>query len=131
MVEQLAEGGFLLTYEITRPTACYIWGLDARAWGFNDEREYGLWMSRARWQAALVAAGLVMVAEHWCARRVSGSFVCSSQKDLGSRTIPRLKPACLQAHGTAAQYVSTRLASVVPTSFACQDISALYHTVFR
>jgi hypothetical protein len=66
---QLAEGGFLLAYEFTSPTACYVWGLDARTWGFADERDFGLWMSRGRWQAALAAAGLVMVAEHWCAHR--------------------------------------------------------------
>lgn len=67
IVDQLADGGFLLAYEITRPFACFAWGLDKRSWEFTDEREFGLWMSRDRWHAQLAAAGLVLVTEHMCA----------------------------------------------------------------
>ena len=67
-MEQIAEGGFLLLSEATRPWTCMLWGLDARSWQFTDEREYGLWISRARWHRLLAAAGLVMVACNKCVR---------------------------------------------------------------
>lgn len=67
VVEQIADGGFLLLCEAARPWTCLLWGLDARSWAFTDERDYGLWNSCARWHALLAAAGLDMVACNKCA----------------------------------------------------------------
>ncbi len=63
----LAPGGFLLMLEMCGVSPANVWGLDARTWAFTDEREYGLWMGKARWHALLDAAGFARVAEHWCA----------------------------------------------------------------
>lgn len=63
----MAEGGFLLLYEMTCSVPMFLWGLDARTWTFTDEREYSLWMARPRWHQILKEAGLEMVCEHWCA----------------------------------------------------------------
>lgn len=65
--EVMAEGGFLLLYEMTCSVPMLIWGLDERTWTFTDQREYGLWMAKPRWQAILKEAGLEPVCEHWCA----------------------------------------------------------------
>jgi hypothetical protein len=48
-------------------TPTNMWGLDARCWNFTDEREYGLWISKARWHTLLAQAGFTRVTEHWCA----------------------------------------------------------------
>ena len=62
----LAPGGFLLMLEMMSPLAACIWGLDERTWRFTDEREFGLWLAKPRWQRLLREAGLLRVREHWC-----------------------------------------------------------------
>ena len=63
--DALAPGGFLLLYEATDPMPAHLFGLDARTWNFNDEREFGLWIAKPRWRVLLAHAGLTMVSEHW------------------------------------------------------------------
>ena len=63
--DALAPGGFLLLLELSSALPAAIWGLDARTWAFTDERDYGLWMTKARWRSLLARAGLTSVAEHW------------------------------------------------------------------
>ena len=66
LADALAPGGFLLLAEATGPLACLLWGLDARCWRATDERDWGLWVSIARWRRLLAAAGLRIIVEHRC-----------------------------------------------------------------
>ena len=38
-----------------------LWGLDAQCWNFEDEREFGLWVGRERWECLLREVGFTEV----------------------------------------------------------------------
>jgi fatty acid synthase len=95
VVGALAEGGFLLLYEMTCSVPTLLWGLDARTWTFSDEREYGLWMAKPRWRRILQEAGLTLICEHWFAfTRTVKAFAANDKRFviLGSSCT---SPSCL------------------------------------
>ena len=57
----LAPGGFLCIYEFTSVLPAMVWGLSTQCWGFDDERDYSLWITIKRWDKLLDAAGFVKV----------------------------------------------------------------------
>lgn len=61
----LADGGFLMLYETTAAYTTCLWGLDERTWNFTDEREYGLWIAKPRWDRLWADAGFQQVIAHW------------------------------------------------------------------
>ena len=48
-----------------------LWGLDAQCWNFEDEREFGLWVGRERWECLLREVGFTEVSS--CGARSSCS----------------------------------------------------------
>lgn len=59
--DALEDGGFLLFFEMTTVLPTLLWGLDAQCWNFEDEREFGLWVKRERWEQLLVEVGFTQV----------------------------------------------------------------------
>ena len=57
----LEDGGFLLFFEMTTVLPTLLWGLDAQCWNFEDEREFGLWVKRERWEQLLAEVGFTQV----------------------------------------------------------------------
>lgn len=57
----LKDGSFLVFYEVTSPVALALWGMDARLWSFEDEREYGLWISQESWLKKLKEKGFEVI----------------------------------------------------------------------
>lgn len=57
----LHDGGFLLFFEMTTVLPTLLWGLDAQCWNFEDEREFGLWVNRERWERLLEEVGFAKV----------------------------------------------------------------------
>ncbi len=53
----LQEGAFILFYEYHTPVCLALWGMDEGTWGFEDEREYGLWITQESWLNKLKKAG--------------------------------------------------------------------------
>ena len=60
----LHDNGFLLFFEMTTVLPTLLWGLDAQCWNFEDEREFGLWVDRARWERLLEEVGFSKVSQH-------------------------------------------------------------------
>lgn len=60
----LHDNGFLLFFEMTTVLPTLLWGLDAQCWNFEDEREFGLWVDRARWERLLEEVGFAKVSQH-------------------------------------------------------------------
>ncbi|KAK9904717.1 hypothetical protein WJX75_001194 [Coccomyxa subellipsoidea] len=60
----LHDGGFLLFFEMTTVLPTLLWGLDAQCWNFEDEREFGLWVNRERWERLLEEVGFAKVSVH-------------------------------------------------------------------
>ncbi|CAL8464659.1 g4194 [Coccomyxa elongata] len=60
----LHDNGFLLFFEMTTVLPTLLWGLDAQCWNFEDEREFGLWVDRARWERLLEEVGFAKVSIH-------------------------------------------------------------------
>ncbi len=46
----MKPGAFMLLFEMTSSWALPLFGLDKSAWNFNDEREFGLWLSHDSWK---------------------------------------------------------------------------------
>jgi len=61
----LTDGGFVMLYETTAAYTTCLWGLDERTWNFTDEREYGLWIAKPRWDRLWADAGFEQVIAHW------------------------------------------------------------------
>ncbi len=59
--DALHDGGFLLFFEMTTVLPTLLWGLDAQCWNFEDEREFGLWVNRERWERLLEEVGFSKV----------------------------------------------------------------------
>ena len=57
----LHDGGFLMFFEMTTVLPTLLWGLDAQCWNFEDEREFGLWVNRERWERLLEEVGFSKV----------------------------------------------------------------------
>jgi hypothetical protein len=57
----LEDYGFLLFFEMTTVLPTLLWGLDAQCWNFEDEREFGLWVNRERWERLLDEVGFTQV----------------------------------------------------------------------
>ena len=57
----LEDNGFLLFFEMTTCLPTLLWGLDAQCWNFEDEREFGLWVSREHWERLLREVGFTEV----------------------------------------------------------------------
>lgn len=54
-----------MLYETTAAYTTCLWGLDERTWNFTDEREYGLWIAKPRWDRLWADAGFQQVIAHW------------------------------------------------------------------
>ena len=54
-----------MLYETTAAFTTCLWGLDERTWNFTDEREFGLWIAKPRWDRLWADAGFVQVIAHW------------------------------------------------------------------
>ena len=59
--DALEDNGFLLFFEMTTVLPTLLWGLDAQCWSFEDEREFGLWVGRERWEGLLREVGFTEV----------------------------------------------------------------------
>lgn len=59
--DALEDNGFLLFFEMTTVLPTLLWGLDAQCWNFEDEREFGLWVPRERWEKLLREVGFTEV----------------------------------------------------------------------
>ena len=57
----LEDNGFLLFFEMTTCLPTLLWGLDEQCWNFEDEREFGLWVSREHWERLLREVGFTEV----------------------------------------------------------------------
>lgn len=57
----LKEGGFAIIKEVTSPISLPLWGMDSRVWSFEDEREFGLWISQESWIQKLTQAGFEVI----------------------------------------------------------------------
>ena len=57
----LKDGAFVVFYEYQGPFCLTIWGMDSRLWAYEDEREYGLWMSQDSWVQKLQKSGFEIV----------------------------------------------------------------------
>jgi hypothetical protein len=75
----LHDGGFLLFFEMTTVLPTLLWGLDAQCWNFEDEREFGLWVNRERWERLLEEVGFAKVRA--CSARSLLLISLSSPKD--------------------------------------------------
>ena len=65
--DALEDNGFLMFFEMTTVLPTLLWGLDAQCWNFEDEREFGLWVPRERWEKLLREVGFTEVRS--CCRR--------------------------------------------------------------
>jgi len=75
----LDDNGFLLFFEMTTVLPTLLWGLDAQCWNFEDEREFGLWVNRERWEKLLREVGFT---------EVSGWSSLPKRTDLTGSAIP-------------------------------------------
>jgi fatty acid synthase len=57
----LKDGSFLIFYEATSPFGLALFAMDARLWSFEDEREYGLWISQESWLKKLKEKGFEVI----------------------------------------------------------------------
>ncbi|CAK0786732.1 hypothetical protein CVIRNUC_009946 [Coccomyxa viridis] len=76
----LADGGFVMLYETTAAFTTCLWGLDERTWNFTDEREFGLWIAKPRWDRLWADAGFVQVIAHWCPQESGALFLYRKQE---------------------------------------------------
>ena len=67
--DALEDNGFLLFFEMTTCLPTLLWGLDAQCWNFEDEREFGLWVPRERWEKLLREVGFTEVRSCYHHRR--------------------------------------------------------------
>ncbi len=61
LYENLKEGAFGVIYEATSPCCIPLWGMDKNTWQFEDEREYGLWISLDHWLKKLKNIGFEVI----------------------------------------------------------------------
>lgn len=59
--DSLKEGAFLLIFEVTSPAGLALFGMDGRLWSFEEDRDYGLWLSLDSWIDQLKKAGLELI----------------------------------------------------------------------
>ncbi len=71
----LKEGGFVIFYEHHTPFCLALWGMDGGLWSFEDEREYGLWISQESWIRKIKQAGLEVVSYYGDQDNVSTLFL--------------------------------------------------------
>lgn len=55
--EVMTPGGFLCFFEHVESTPVMFWGLSEQCWGYEDGREYALWIKHSRWEWKLHNAG--------------------------------------------------------------------------
>lgn len=75
LFSNLKEGAFILFYEYHTPVCLALWGMEEGTWGFEDDREYGLWITQESWLKKLKKAGFETISYVSDANRVSTLFL--------------------------------------------------------
>ena len=97
--DALEDNGFLLFFEMTTVLPTLLWGLDAQCWNFEDEREFGLWVPRERWEKLLREVGFTEVRSCPPSHRLSRA---SAMWNGASSTCHRARPCWLLTFHAAA-----------------------------